>query len=128
MLEVTVMYKKLLFLCLIVNMFVIFVSSVNYIYIVRPLNSDIINRLEESTADLAIKSSAIISSYSPSEKIDNIEKIVELFHKVAAYLDSLENIVFESYETIIIYSNFIFFLSIFNSVLLIFVISKSSKS
>jgi hypothetical protein len=109
-------------------MFVILVSSVNYIYIVRPLNSDIINRLEESTADLAIKSSAIISSYSPSEKIDNIEKIVELFHKVAAYLDPLENIVFESYETIILYSNFILFLSVFNSVLLIFVISISSKS
>jgi len=108
-------------------MIVILVSGVNYIYIVKPLNSDVTNRLEESTAILAVKSSAIISSYSSSEKIDNIDMIVELFHKVAAYLDPLENIIYESYETIILYSYFIVFISVFNSVLLIYVIIIYSK-
>ena len=67
------MYKKILIICLIVNVLAILASSVNYIYIVRPLSSDIANRLDESTADLAVKSADIISSYSEAEKIENID-------------------------------------------------------
>ena len=118
------MYKKMIFLCLIVNVITILASAINYLYVIKPLNADLSNRLDESTADLAVQSASIISSYSQTERVDNVDKIVSLFGKVASYLESLENIVFESYESIVLYSFIILLLACFNALSIILIIKK----
>jgi hypothetical protein len=87
---------------------------------VGPLKHDMQAKVDESTANLALKSSEIINLYSEQEKIDNLEKIIFLYNKVVNYLDPLEKYMFESSEALLHYSYIFFIISIINIFLIFF--------